>query len=446
MQRLTLGGRTPVQGGSGMMNLSSGQKSYATGGGSVDLVGMYRDGLMTPYAGTRGPGPTGSRPASPAVQGGGGMMRTAVQPGSAVYGQPQMRQQGIPRQSGSAVATTANRGMGDAFGGNSPSWDTNKNFILQQVQSGNATPGQQAWYDRWAASGQPNSKVGMIPRESYSVVPQYGAGEYPETGIRGAENALRGGLEGGFAAVQNGMTDANSRLDPYARGGVGASQYAQALTGALGESAQADAFNRYMESPEQAYLRQQSEKAITRNAAATGGLQGGNVLQELQRNAIGLASQDFQNSFDRLMGVSDRGQKAASQQAGYNFDAGTIGANMAYGTGNTLAAGRTRAGELLAGNMASLGAGQASLIDSGSRNLSSTIGEQSGNLANLLTGAGNVDNETLTKLAQLLANTSMTAAGAGGGNGLGSTQQTSGVLSGGDNTMLGEFGKILGSI
>ena len=444
MQRLTLGGRTPVQGGSGMMSLSSGPKSYATGGGSVDLVGMYRDGLMTPYPGTRGPGPTGSRPDTPAVQGGGGMMRTAVQPGSAVYGQPQMRQQGIPRQAASGMP--ANSGMGDAFGGNSPSWDTNKNFILQQVQSGNATPGQQAWYDRWVASGQPHSKVGMIPRESYSVVPRYGAGEYPETGIRGAENALRGGLEGGLAAVQNGMTDANSRLDPYARGGVGASQYAQALTGALGESAQAAAFNRYMESPEQAYLREQSEKAITRNAAATGGLQGGNVLQELQRNAIGLASQDFQNSFDRLMGVSDRGQKAASQQAGYNFDAGTLGANMAYGTGNTLAAGRTRAGELLAGNMASLGAGQANLIDSGSRNLSSTIGEQSGNLANLLTGAGNVDNETLTRLAELLANASMTAAGAGRSNGLGSTQQTGGVLAGGDDNMLGTLGSILQSI
>jgi len=406
MQRLTLGGRTPVQGGSGMMSLSSGPKSYATGGGSVDLVGMYRDGLMTPYPGTRGPGPTGSRPDTPAVQGGGGMMRTAVQPGSAVYGQPQMRQQGIPRQAASGMP--ASGGMGDAFGGNSPSWDTNKNFILQQVQSGNATPGQQAWYDRWVASGQPNSKVGMIPRESYSVVPRYGAGEYPETGIRGAENALRGGLEGGLAAVQNGMTDANSRLDPYARGGVGASQYAQALTGALGESAQAAAFNRYMESPEQAYLREQSERAITRNAAATGGLQGGNVLQELQRK--------------------------------------TLGANMAYGTGNTLAAGRTRAGELLAGNMASLGAGQANLIDTGSRNLSSTIGEQSGNLANLLTGAGNVDNETLTRLAQLLANASMTAAGAGGGNGLGSTQQTSGVLAGGDDNMLGTLGSILQSI
>ena len=75
----------------------------------------------------------------------------------------------------------------------------------------------------------------------------------------------------------------------------------------LGADAQAQAYAQFQESPGQAYLREQAERSLVANSAATGGLAGGNVLKELQGQAVGLAAQDFQNQFDRRGTVADRG-------------------------------------------------------------------------------------------------------------------------------------------
>lgn len=42
------------------------------------------------------------------------------------------------------------------------SWGDNKDYIRRQVMSGNATPEQQAWYNRWVYSGRPPTKAGML--------------------------------------------------------------------------------------------------------------------------------------------------------------------------------------------------------------------------------------------------------------------------------------------
>lgn len=73
-----------------------------------------------------------------------------------------------------------------------------------------------------------------------------------------------------------------------------------ATTGALGGERQAQAFEEFEQSPEQAFLREEAERSLLRNQAAIGGLGGGNVRRELQRQAVGLAQQDFQNRVDRL--------------------------------------------------------------------------------------------------------------------------------------------------
>jgi len=77
----------------------------------------------------------------------------------------------------------------------------------------------------------------------------------------------------------------------------------EALSGASGPEAQTQAFQAFQDSPEQAFLRGQGEQGLLRNQAAIGGLGGGNVRRELQRQAIGLASQDFSNRFNRLGAV-----------------------------------------------------------------------------------------------------------------------------------------------
>ena len=126
-----------------------------------------------------------------------------------------------------------------------------------------------------------------------------GAG-VPQTGLIGAESALQGGLRGGLAGIEARVNQAGQTLSPYTQGGNQAFGLQSALSGAMGPEAQRQAFANYNESPEVAYQREMGERAITRNAAATGGLGGGRVQQELQRHAIGLAQQDYGNSFNRL--------------------------------------------------------------------------------------------------------------------------------------------------
>lgn len=118
--------------------------------------------------------------------------------------------------------------------------------------------------------------------------------------------------------------------------GQEAAQRQAALTGALGPEAQAQAFAEYQASPALDYLQRQSERALTRQAAALGGLGGGNVRQDLVRLTADLYGQDYANQFARLGEIAQRGYGAAGtsaqlggQQAGTIAGVGQAGATTA---------------------------------------------------------------------------------------------------------------------
>lgn len=257
---------------------------------------------------------------------------------------------------------------------------------------------------------------------------QLANGGTPPTGLRGAEEALRQQYLRGWGQLQD--TIGQSRgdilnyglqgidvLNPFLQQGQGANQYAAALSGALGPEAQAQAYSNFMESPGQEWLRGQAEQGILRNAAATGGLGGGNVLKALQENAVGLASQDFNNAFNRLSGLADRGYAAGRDISGayqgigqgmadVGLTGGLASAGMVTRLGDLLAAGRTRAGEMLSGNIGQTSTALSNLINQGGLNIGSTVGTQGTNLANLLSGGGQQNTQILQQLASLLANIS----------------------------------------
>jgi len=120
-----------------------------------------------------------------------------------------------------------------------------------------------------------------------------------------------------------------AQLAPYRKAGKQALKQQQALLGLLGPEAQAQAYQAYTESPGQAFLRQRGEQALLRNAAATGGLGGGNVLSALQQQGIGFAQQDLQNQLARLTSLSEAGRGAA-------VNTGQFGAQSAANVGNLL--------------------------------------------------------------------------------------------------------------
>jgi len=120
-----------------------------------------------------------------------------------------------------------------------------------------------------------------------------------------------------------------AQLAPYREAGTQALEQQQALLGLLGPEAQAKAYQAYTESPGQAFLRQRGEQALLRNAAATGGLGGGNVLSALQQQGIGFAQQDLQNQLARLTSLSEAGRGAA-------VNTGQFGAQATTNIGNLL--------------------------------------------------------------------------------------------------------------
>ena len=245
-------------------------------------------------------------------------------------------------------------------------------------------------------------------------------------GLSGAEDALQRGFMGGVAGIEAGMNQAANTLSPYTQGGGKAFDLQSALSGALGPQAQQQAFANYNESPEVAYQRQQGEKAILRNAAATGGLGGGNVQQALQRHAIGLAQQDYGNSFNRLGTLSGMGQNSANLLGGLQANAGSKVADMAYGTGGQQASYRTRAGEQIANNAQNTSGALSGLINQQGQDLSNIIGQSGQQLSQLLASYGITDAQSQQALAALLANISSGSAsqvaglpGVPGGNPMG---------------------------
>lgn len=273
------------------------------------------------------------------------------------------------------------------------------------------------------------------------------------------------------AAGSQYIDDAIANFAPYQEKGGLAYDKVSALSGAMGSDAQQGAYDDFVESPGQAWLREQGERAVTRNAAATGNLGGGRVLQELQRQGQGLAAQDFDNYYNRLAGLGESGMAANNSVAGLSqagagnatsmantaMSAGASMANaktaaetsrtnalantfmnwgnntagMAYGTGNTLAGLRTDAGNNIA--QGNLGIGQA--IGNGAyqagTDASNILGGATNNISQILGGAAGANATGYGQLANGLAGVNgQIIGGLTGTNTVNNPTQTQGTLEG----------------
>lgn len=292
--------------------------------------------------------------------------------------------------------------------------------------------------------------------------PQMPQQQVPQTGLIGAEQALQRGatsaldlLAGGQGMAMQQLGRAAgaaqaSQVDPttgqrfftqaaegvgaFSPAGLQAQQRVQALSGALGQ----EAFDQAMiNNPAMQFLQEQGQNQIINQAAALGGLGGGNVQKELARFGQGLASQDLQRQIQNAQALSQQGLQAAGQQgqflsqagqqegnlAATNAQLGTQaalaragllgqgagitsgltqqGANILAGTGQNIASGRTRAGEQIASGIGSTTSALSNLINQQGSGLSDIIGQGSTNVANILSGAGQLDANLLAQLAGL---------------------------------------------
>lgn len=219
------------------------------------------------------------------------------------------------------------------------------------------------------SSAQVMPQAAPITTATPTVMP---AQQVPQTGLIGSEQALLGGQAGNELALQQGLSQSNRSIlsgyggalgamnqgysaatdalknsgnyggggvpsismpsvniggaspngaidqgvaafGAYQKGGDAAAKMQADLTGANGQAAQQAAYAQYQSSPAMQYQMDQMQRATERSAAARGGALGGNVLLELQRNASGIASQDYQNQFNNISQVANQGLNAASQ-------------------------------------------------------------------------------------------------------------------------------------
>lgn len=136
--------------------------------------------------------------------------------------------------------------------------------------------------------------------------------------------------------------DIKALMAPYVEGGEKSLTLQQDFLGLSGPEAEAAAIQGIQQGPQFGSLVQQGEEAILQNAAATGGLRGGNVQGALAQYRPQILSDLINQRFSQLGGLTSLGQNAAAMQ-------GTAGMQTAQDIGGQYTQqGAARAGEAMA--------------------------------------------------------------------------------------------------
>ena len=190
-----------------------------------------------------------------------------------------------------------------------------------------------------------------------------------------ASSAMQGKAAGKAADAQEAASEASiaeqrrqfdamqALLKPYADAGTQSLSSQQTLLGLNGTDAQQQAIEQLKKGPAYTSAMQSGSNLITQNAAATGGLRGGNVQDALGRYGGDLLTNLVQNQFTNLGGLTSLGQNAAAQT-------GNAGMQSANAISNAL----TQGGAAQAGGYIAKGNAQAGMINSVTGGLGAFLG------------------------------------------------------------------------
>jgi curli biogenesis system outer membrane secretion channel CsgG len=166
------------------------------------------------------------------------------------------------------------------------------------------------------------------------------------------------------AAADKGMDEQRRQFDalqllmkPYVATGATALGQQAALIGAGGAEAQRAAINALQQGPEFNALVRQGEESILQNAAATGGLRGGNVQGALAQFRPQVLSSLIEQQYNRLGGLSSMGQNAAAGVGNAGMQTGNNISNLLAQQGAAQAGGTLAAGQAWGNTIGSLAGG-----------------------------------------------------------------------------------------
>lgn len=114
-------------------------------------------------------------------------------------------------------------------------------------------------------------------------------------------------------AQQNKQFEAlQALLKPYTEAGTGALTAQQNLLGLNGNDAQSTAISGIQNGSNYQLLNQAGQNSVLQNAAATGGIRGGNVQSSLANYSSNLLNSLVQQQYSNLGGITSLGQNAAA--------------------------------------------------------------------------------------------------------------------------------------
>lgn len=190
------------------------------------------------------------------------------------------------------------------------------------------------------------------------------------TAFQGSQNAYQQAGQQGVGAIQGGLAGANQSLGTglgYAQGQLGqvgqlGAQFTPGATQAvqtqgarsrMGEMYD-NGFN-FEADPGYQFRLQQGEQAIGRAASAAGGRMGGATLKALQEHGQGLASQEYNNAFQRQAGLASGADQASMWGAGQQNQAMMQAQQNQYGLAQTGYGAMGQLGQLGAGMYGQMG-------------------------------------------------------------------------------------------
>jgi hypothetical protein len=162
--------------------------------------------------------------------------------------------------------------------------------------------------------------------------------------------------EAGAQGIERSTEQANAGLNPYAQGGANAfTRLGDLVTKGPGPV-------NLEEDPGYQFRLQEGAKALERSAAARGGALGGAAMKAMARYSQGVASQEYQNAWDRSRADFDMQTKGLTNLADIGFNASAVQSRNTM-TGGLAASDLRMRGAEGAGTVRMRGAEGANVLD-----------------------------------------------------------------------------------
>jgi hypothetical protein len=164
-------------------------------------------------------------------------------------------------------------------------------------------------------------------------------------GAQAAAGTQARAAQAGIAEQRRQFDAITEMMAPYVAAGGEALAGQQALAGLGGPAAQQQAIAQLQAGPQFQALTQQGEEAMLQQAAATGGLRGGNIQGALAQFRPQMLSQLIESQYGKLGGLTQLGQASAGMQASAGQQSAGNIANLLQQQGAATAGGQLAAGQ-----------------------------------------------------------------------------------------------------